>query len=128
MFFNVKLSIILIILSFYANITPIPKVDHPNCIYFIPISLTSSLCHSLQVLERTLAKYIIRLTIDLWRTNNQYGLLPSRSRMDVIVQVIDWRQDWSHSSDINDPIVAIFFVFPKAFDLVDHEALLEILT
>ena len=105
-----------------ANITPIPKVDHPNRTDYRPISLTSSLC---KVLERTLAKYIISLIIDIWRTNNQYGFLPKRSTTDAIVQVIE---DWSHASDKNDPIVAIFFDFAKAFDLVDHETLLEKLT
>ena len=42
--------------------------------------------------------------------------------MDAIVQVI---KDWSHSKDQNLTVYAIFFDFAKAFDLVDHEVLLE---
>lgn len=42
--------------------------------------------------------------------------------MDAIVQVIE---GWSHSKDQNFTVYAIFFDFSKAFDLVDHEILLE---
>ena len=42
--------------------------------------------------------------------------------MDAIIQVVE---DWSKSKDRNLIVLAIFFDFAKAFDLVDHEVLLE---
>ena len=42
--------------------------------------------------------------------------------MDAIVQVIE---DWSFSVDRSKSVLAIFFDFSNAFDLVDHELLLE---
>jgi hypothetical protein len=103
-----------------ANITPIPKVQIPtNPLDYRPISLTSSLC---KVFERILAKFILKQTESLWKNNSQYGFLPKRSTMDAIVQVIE---DWSEAKDTKKEILAIFFDFAKAFDLVDHVKLLE---
>ena len=42
--------------------------------------------------------------------------------MDAIVQVIE---DWSFSVDRSKSVLVIFFDFSNAFDLVDHELLLE---
>ena len=42
--------------------------------------------------------------------------------MDAVIQVID---DWGFAVDRNIKLLAIFFDFAKAFDLVDHEVLLE---
>ena len=103
-----------------ANITPIPKVKHPQALSdYRPISLTSNLC---KTFERILARYIVDLTHKTWENNNQYGFLPKKSTMDAIVQVID---DWGETKDRKDEITAIFFDFAKAFDLVDHGVLLE---
>ncbi len=103
-----------------ANITPIPKVQIPtNPLDYRPISLTSSLC---KLFERILAKFILKQTESLWKNNSQYGFLPKRSTMDAIVQVIE---DWSEAKDTKKNILAIFFDFAKAFDLVDHVKLLE---
>jgi hypothetical protein len=41
--------------------------------------------------------------------------------MDAIAQVIE---EWSHAFDNNNQILAIFFDFAKAFDLVEHEHML----
>ena len=41
--------------------------------------------------------------------------------MDAILQVIE---DWSKASDQHKQLLAIFFDFEKAFDLVDHALLL----
>ena len=103
-----------------ANITPIPKVQHPKALSdYRPISLTSTLS---KTFERVLAKYIVGLTQKIWENNSQYGFLPKKSTMDAIVQVID---DWGETKDRKDEITAIFFDFAKAFDLVDHGVLLE---
>ena len=42
--------------------------------------------------------------------------------MDAIIQVIE---DWSFSVDRSKSVLAISFDFSKAFDLVDHELLIE---
>lgn len=102
-----------------ANITPIPKVNHPvaPCDYR-PISLTSHLC---KTFERILARHIMRVTSHIWTNNSQYGFLPKKGTMDAIIQVLD---DWAAAKDQREAVTAIFFDFAKAFDLVDHEVLL----
>ena len=42
--------------------------------------------------------------------------------MDAIIQVFE---DWSFAKDKKKAVLAIFIDFAKAFDLVDHEILLE---
>ena len=103
-----------------ANITPIPKVTHPaSPADYRPISLTSTLC---KVFERVIAKYILGQMNERLKTNKQYGFLPGRSTMDAITQVIE---DWSLAKEQHKTVLAIFFDFAKAFDLVDHEVLLN---
>jgi hypothetical protein len=103
----------------YSNITPIPKVAIPsNPLDYRPVALTAILC---KVFERILAKYILDLTAHLWRDNKQFGFLPGRSTMDAIAQVIE---DWSKAKETKQAILAIFFDFAKAFDLVPHDKLL----
>ena len=106
-----------------ANITPIPKVDHPkDSSDYRPISVTSILS---KVFERIISKLIIDKTKNIWMHNNQHGFLPGRSTMDAIIKVID---DWAMAIDNKESMTAIFFDFAKAFDLVDHEILLTKLT
>ena len=102
-----------------ANITPIPKVDHPKEPNdYRPISLTSNLC---KTFERVLSKYTIDTTKDIWINNKQHGFLPGRCTTDAIAKVID---DWGFAKDRKETVFAIFFDSAKAFDLVDHEILL----
>ena len=54
--------------------------------------------------------------------NNQYGFLPNHSTMDAIIQVVE---DWSNAKEHKNSVLAKFFDFSKAFDLVDHEILLQ---
>lgn len=54
--------------------------------------------------------------------NNQYGFLPKRFTLDVIIQVVE---DWSNAKEHKKSVLAIFFDFSKAFDLVDHEIMLQ---
>ena len=83
-----------------ANITPIPKVDHPqNPGDYRPIALTSHLC---KVFERILAKFIISITKHIWQNDKQYGFLPGRSTMDAIIHVID---DWYYAKEENKAIL-----------------------
>ena len=102
-----------------ANITPIPKIANPAlAIDYRPIANLSTID---KIFQRVLAKYIVTITSKIWETNKQYGFLPGRSTMDAILQVIE---DWSKASDQHKQLLAIFFDFEKAFDLVDHALLL----
>jgi hypothetical protein len=103
-----------------ANITPIPKVHNPSTYHdYRGINLTSTLC---KIQERIIAQYILKNTSHLFANNKQYGFLPKRSTMDAVIQVIE---AWSHAKDVKDDILAIFFDFAKAFDLVQHRRMLE---
>jgi hypothetical protein len=103
-----------------ANITPIPKIPKPTePTDYRPIAILSTADKTFQ---RVLAKYMVSVTKDLWKSNKQYGFLPGRSTMDAICQVIE---DWTRTIDQKDHFTAIFFDFEKAFDLVNHELLLE---
>ena len=90
-----------------------------NPLDYRPVALTAILC---KVFERILAKYILDLTAHLWRDNKQFGFLPGRNTMDAIAQVIE---DWSRAKETKQAILAIFFDFAKAFDLVPHDKLLS---
>ena len=102
-----------------ANITPIPKITNPAVATdYRPIANLSTID---KIFQRVLAKYIVTITSKIWKNNKQYGFLPGRSTMDAILQVIE---DWSQASDQHKQLLAIFFDFEKAFDLVDHALLL----
>jgi hypothetical protein len=101
-----------------AHITPIPKAINPTIADWRGINLIAILC---KVLERIISKHIFQITKELWRLNNQYGFLPGCNTMDAIAQVME---EWSHAFDNNNQILAIFFDFAKAFDLVEHEHML----
>jgi hypothetical protein len=103
-----------------AHITPIAKVDHPTAWSdYRPISLTSNLC---KTFERVMSKLIIEHTAHIWKKNRQHGFLPGRCTIDAIVQVLF---DIGNAIDKGKPVIAIFFDFAKAFDLVPHDRLLN---
>ena len=103
-----------------AHITPIPKISIPSSpLDYRPISVLSVMG---KIMERVIAKYIINYTKNLWINNEQYGFLPGFGTVDAIIQVID---DWSLAKDNKKEIIAIFFDFAKAFDLVKHHILLK---
>jgi hypothetical protein len=107
----------------FANITAIPKV--PNATAppdYRPIAITSTAC---KMFERIVAKYILNTTSNILSDNKQYGFLPGRCTMDAVIQAID---HWGQALDKKDKVLAIFFDFAKAFDLVDHKILLNKLT
>ena len=102
-----------------AYITPIPKVSNPvDSSDFRPIANLA--CFD-KIFQRILVKYILNITKTLWLNNKQFGFLPARCTMDAIIQVIE---DFSRAKDLHKQLIAIFFDFAKAFDLVDHEVLL----
>lgn len=103
-----------------ANIAPVPKTARPSKpADYRPISLTSTIC---KVMERLLAKVIVEKTKSIWIDNQQFGFLPGKSTSDAVIQVIE---DWSKAIDSKNSISNIFFDFSKAFDMVNHEILLN---
>jgi hypothetical protein len=102
-----------------AYLTSITKVDHPLLWSdYRPISLTSNLC---KTFERVLVKHILQLTREMWAHNKQHGFLPGHSTADAVVQVLF---EIGRAVDQGHPVLAIFFDFAKAFDLVPHDKLL----
>jgi ribonuclease P/MRP protein subunit RPP40 len=84
-----------------------------------PIAITSTPC---KLMERIIAKYVLSLVHGRLLSNKQFGFLPGRCTTDALIQVLD---DWGRAIDNGDEqIIAIFFDFAKAFDLVNHERLL----
>ena len=72
--------------------------------------------------ERILSNQMLHRTRDIWLTNDQHGFLPGKCTSDATTKVID---DWSRAMDRKQTVYAIFFEFSKAFDLVDHQLLLQ---
>ena len=106
-----------------AHITPISKVDHPVCWSdYRPISLTSNIC---KTFEHVIASYIVSTTWRIWTNNKQHGFLPGRCTQDAIIQVLF---DIGRAVDQRESVLAIFFDFAKAFDLVPHDRLMAKLT
>ena len=103
-----------------ANITAIPKVPNAsNPADFRPIAITSASC---KMFERIIAKFILKQTRAILVNNRQYGFLPGRCTMDAVIQALD---HWGSERDLKEgSLLAIFFDFAKAFDLVDHAILL----
>ncbi|MFN7829690.1 MAG: reverse transcriptase domain-containing protein [Armatimonadota bacterium] len=64
---------------------------------------------------------MISATANIWINNKQHGFLPGRSTMDAVVRILF---DIGRASDQGLPVLAIFFDFAKAFDLVPHDRLL----
>ena len=103
-----------------SNITVIPKSSNASePADFRPIAITSAMC---KIFERIIAKFILKHTCDLLANNKQYGFLPGHCTMDAVIQALD---HWGAEHDNHKgKLLAIFFDFAKAFDLVDHEVLL----
>ena len=103
-----------------GNITPIPKVSNPTARTDMrPITITSTTC---KLMKRIIAKHILSLTRSKLLSNKQFGFLPGRCNTDALNLFLE---DWGRAIDCGDQqVIAIFFDFAKAFDLVDHERLI----
>ena len=73
-------------------------------------------------MESLILRYIFQTTNKIWLLNNQYGFLPGFNTMDAIAQV---NEDYDRKTDKKTQVYAISFDFAKAFDMVDHEHLLQ---
>jgi hypothetical protein len=68
-----------------------------------------------------LVKHILKLTRGVRTINKQHEFFPGHSTIDSVVQVLF---DIVRAVDQGNPVLAIFFDFAKAFDLVPHDKLL----
>jgi mannosylglycoprotein endo-beta-mannosidase len=102
-------------------ITLIPKKDCPIYIGdFRPISLLNS---SIKLLTKILAERLQQVIISLVHAN-QYGFIKSRSIQDCLA----WAFEYIHlCKSYRKEVVILKLDFEKAFDKIEHQAILEIL-
>jgi hypothetical protein len=102
-------------------ITLIPKIPSPECANdFRPISLLN-ICLKLitKILANRLQLRILELVHD-----NQYGFLKTRNIQDCV----GWAYEYLHQcKQSGNEILILKLDFAKAFDMVEHQAILKVL-
>ena len=98
-----------------ANVTPIPKIDHPSAIEtdIRPISLTSTLS---KILESFVGQWVLECVsgqID----KNQFGGIKGKSTTHALVHMLHL---WHRALDECKQVQILFIDYAKAFDHVDH--------
>lgn len=102
-------------------ITLIPKKLSPEVVGdYMPISLTNT---CLKFLTKLLANRLQKVILKCIH-NNQYGFLKSRSIQDCLA----WCFKYIHQCKASGrPIVLLKLDFTKAFDIIEHQAIMQIL-
>jgi retron-type reverse transcriptase len=102
-----------------SHITLVPKVASPECVSdFRPISLTN-VC--LIFLKKLVANILQKRILECIH-KNQYGFLKARTIQDCIAWAFEYLYR-CHAS--NKPIIILKLDFAKAFDTIEHEAILQ---
>jgi hypothetical protein len=104
-----------------SYITLVPKTDSPSSVGdFRPISLLNS---SLKLLTKLLAERLQKVILRLIH-KNQYGFIKSRSIHDCLA----WAFEYLHiGKKSRKELVILKLDFEKAFDKIEHQAILDIL-
>jgi hypothetical protein len=104
-----------------SYITLVPKTDSPSSVGdFRPISLLNS---SLKLLTKLLAERLQKVIMRLIH-KNQYGFIKSRSIHDCLA----WSFEYLHiCKKSRKELVILKLDFEKAFDKIEHQAILDIL-
>ena len=103
-----------------AEVVPIPKVSPPRDLSsdLRPISLLPT---AAKILESFVKKWILHLVTPKLDPQ-QFGCLAGRSTLHALVSAL---HSWTVSLDTGQSLRTVFVDFRKAFDLVDHNILLE---
>ena len=105
-----------------ANIIPVPK-KKPICDvnkHLRPISLTFILS---KIGEDFVVKKFIKSAVLKIIDNNQFGTVPKSSTTQALISML---HKWNKPTDgTGSPVRVVLFDFKKAFDLIDHNILIE---
>lgn len=104
-----------------SYISMIPKIDNPETVSdFRPISLLNI---SIKVITKLLANRLQKHIVDIVH-KNQYGFIKSRTIQDCLA----WAYEYIHiCQKSRKEIVVMKLDFEKAFDKIEHKAMLQIM-
>jgi retron-type reverse transcriptase len=104
-----------------SYIVLIPKKDNPSKIGdYIPISLLNS---SVKLLTKLLANRLVRIIFTIIH-KNQYGFIKHKNIQDCLIWAFEYLYLCKKSKK---EVVIIKMDFEKAFDRIEHKAILEVL-